>query len=417
MAKHSGTSVPSLKHLAFFEALCEHEEQSPSALAATAGLLSLRMVDHWLLVGSTIVEPESVSVQSARAAIMALPTADPLREVLLGLVNTMQTLREVDAQPILPRLFAYAGLLEKRGQLAVASDVFETVVRLGEEQFESDMLIDAHMRLGFCRRMLGQLNEAEAAYSMAGKIAKRHKEPSRFQHSRVGVAKVALARGNLPVADTMLQDIVRECGAHGFEQVHAIALHDNAVVARMRGEYTRAVCLAYDALERTQNSSERERVLMDISTTFVSMGRFEEAQTALLIQDATANTSEVRCYARVSLMSLAARRYDRTQFDHFRKSLNGTPLPPDLQVNFLIESARGERAFGSEEEAIALLESALNTARSHGLNRAVFEAEEMIATPVNAPKATESGEIQVLDPDPAAHVFDGLRRMLATIAG
>jgi tetratricopeptide (TPR) repeat protein len=417
LAKRSGTSVPSLKHLAFFEALSEHDEKSPSALAATAGLLSLRMVDHWLLAGSIIVEPESVSVQSARAAIMELPAADPQREVLLGLVNTMQSLREVDALPILPRLFAYAGLLEKRGQLAVASDVYETVARLGEEQFESDLLIDAHMRLGFCRRMLGQLDDAEVAYSTAGKIAKRRKEPSRFQHSRVGVAKVALARGNLPVADTMLQEIVSECAAHGFEVVHAMALHDNAVVARMRGEYTRAVCLAYDALERTQNISERERVLMDISGTFVSMGRFEEAETALLIQDATANTSEVRCYARVSLMSLAARRYDRTQFDHFRKSLNSTPLPPDLQVNFLIESARGERAFGSEEEAIALLESALNTARSHGLNRAVFEAEEMIATPVNAPIATERGEMQVLHPDPAAYVVDGLRRMLATVTG
>ena len=87
MAKRSGTSVPSLKHLAFFEALSEHDEKSPSALAATAGLLSLRMVDHWLLAGSIIVEPESVSVQSVRAAIMELPAADPLREVLLGLVE------------------------------------------------------------------------------------------------------------------------------------------------------------------------------------------------------------------------------------------------------------------------------------------------------------------------------------------
>ena len=417
MAKRSGTSVPSLKHLAFFEALCEHEEQSPSALAATAGLLSLRMVDHWLLAGSLIVEPESVSVQSARAAIMALPTADPLREVLLGLVNTMQTLREVDAQPILPRLFAYAGLLEKRGQLAVASDVFETVVRLGEEQFEGDLLIDAHMRLGFCRRMLGELNEAEAAYSMAGKIAKRRKEPSRFQHSRVGVAKVAMARGNLPGADALLQDVVRECAEHGFEQVHAIALHDHATVARMLGDFTRAVCLAYSALELTQSTSERERVLNDLAAIFVSMGRFEEAQTTLLIQNATAITGEVRCIARVSLMSLAARRYERAQFEHFRNSLIDTVLPPDLQVNFLIESARGERAFGSEEAAKTLLASAYDVALTHGLNRAIFEVEEMMTIPVKMSELTRSGETQVVDPDPAAHVFDGLRRMLATIAG
>ena len=417
MAKRSGTSVPSLKHLAFFEALSEHDEKSPSALAATAGLLSLRMVDHWLLAGSIIVEPESVSVQSARAAIMELPAADPLREVLLGLVNTMQSLREVDAQPILPRLFAYAGLLEKRGQLAVASDVYETVARLGEEQFETDLLIDAYMRLGFCRRMLGQLDDAELAYSMAGKIAKRRKEPSRFQHSRVGVAKVAYARGNLPAADALLQDVVLECAEHGYEPVRAMALHDNAVVARRLGDHTRAVCLAYDALELTQNSSERERVLVDIAAIFISIGRLEEAHTTLLIQNATAVTPEIQCIARVSLMSVAARRSDRTQFDYFRNSLKGMTLPPDLQVNFLIETARGERAFGSNENAIALLDLARETARAHGLNRAVFEAEEMIATSVGAPVKTESGEIQVNYPDPAAHVVDGLRRMLANITG
>ena len=418
MAKRSGTSVPSLKHLAFFEALSEHDEKSPSALAATAGLLSLRMVDHWLLAGSIIVEPESVSVQSVRAAIMELPTADPLREVLLGLVNTMQTLREVDAQPILPRLFAYAGLLEKRGQLAVASDVYETVARLGEEQFETDLLIDAYMRLGFCRRMLGQLNEAEAAYSMAGKIAKRRKEPSRFQHSRVGVAKVALARGNLPVADTMLQDIVGECAAHGFEQVHAIALHDNAVVARMGGDYNRAVCLAYDALERTKSSAERERVLNDIGTTFVSMGRLEEARTTHLIQDATAMTPEVRCIARVNLMSIAARLGERTQFDDYRNSLISIEMPPELRANFLIESARGERVFGSEQIAIVLLNEAQQIAQTHGLNRTLFEVDDMLPTVNSALMLTESGGIWVPNiPDPTAHVVDGLRRMLANIAG
>ena len=417
MAKHSGTSVPSLKHLAFFEALCEHEEQSPSALAATAGLLSLRMVDHWLLAGSMIVEPESMSVQSVRAAIMALPTSDPLREVLLGLVNTMQTLREVDAQPILPRLFAYAGLLEKRGQLAVASDVFETVVRLGEEQFESDLLIDAHMRLGFCRRMLGELNEAEAAYSMAGKIAKRRKEPSRFQHARVGVAKVIYARGNLPGADALLQDVVLECATNGYDQVHAMALHDNAVVARKRGDYTRAVCLAYDALERTQNNGERERVLYDIATIFISMGRFDEARTPLLIQDATAIGSEMRCLARVALMSLAARRGEKARFDEFRRLLSNVLLPPEIHVNFLIESARGERAFGAEHEATTLLRSARELAQTHGLNWSVFEANDMMATPTPMADRIKSGEIQVSDPDPAAHVVDGLRRMLATVAG
>jgi Flp pilus assembly protein TadD len=417
LIRRARTSGPTLKHLAFFEALGEQEDGSPQALAATAGLLSLRMVDHWLLAGAVIVEPDSVSVRSVRASIMSLPENDSLREVLLGLVNTLQTLRNVDAQPILPRLFAYAGLLEKRAQLPLAADVFETVVRLGNEEFEGDMMIDAHMRLGYCRRMLGQLGEAETAYANAGKIAKHRKEPARFQHSRIGVAKVAYARGNLPASDAMLQDVVRECALKGYEQVHAIALHDNATVARTRGDYTRAVCLAYEALELTRNDSERERVLNDIAAIFGSMGRFNEAETTLLIQNATAVTPEVRCISRVSLMSLAARRSDRTQFEHYRNSVDGAALPPDLKVNFLIESARGERAFGSDLEAASLLETALDLARIHGLNRAIFEAEEMLASPAETVNTTVSGEFQVVDPDPAAHVVDGLRRMLATVGG
>ena len=123
----------------------------------------------------------------------------------------------------------------------------------------------------------------------------------------------------------------------------------------------------------------------------------------------------MRCLARVSLMSLAARRGEKARFDEFRGLLSDVLLPPEIQVNFLIESARGERAFGAEDEATTLLQSARELAQSHGLNWSVFEANDMMATPT--PELTKSGEIQVPDPDPAAHVVDGLRRMLASVAG
>ena len=102
-----------LKHLPFFEALAVAPEGSPDAKFATAGLLTLRMLDHWVLAGASIVEPESVSVRSVRRAIMDLPPAEPIREALLGLVNAMQMLRVVDVTPVLPRLFSYGQLLER----------------------------------------------------------------------------------------------------------------------------------------------------------------------------------------------------------------------------------------------------------------------------------------------------------------
>src|SRR6185437_103864 len=114
--KRTRTAALGLKHLAFFEAVGESEENSAKAYAATAGLLMLRLIDHWILAGPVMVEPESVSVRSVRNAIMQLESGDPSREILLGLVNAMQTVREVDIQPVLPRLFAYAGCLEKKAE-------------------------------------------------------------------------------------------------------------------------------------------------------------------------------------------------------------------------------------------------------------------------------------------------------------
>ena len=72
----------SLKHLPFFEVLAGAPQGSPEAKLATAGLLTLRMIDHWVLSGAAIVEPESVSVRSVRQAIMALPPNEPVREAL-----------------------------------------------------------------------------------------------------------------------------------------------------------------------------------------------------------------------------------------------------------------------------------------------------------------------------------------------
>lgn len=101
-----------LKHLPFFEVIGHEEEDSPHARVAKAGLLLLRLIDHWFLVGAVMVGPESQSIRSVRNAISSLPRECPQRDLLFGLVNAMQTARDVDVEVILPRLLAYARLLE-----------------------------------------------------------------------------------------------------------------------------------------------------------------------------------------------------------------------------------------------------------------------------------------------------------------
>ncbi len=412
--KRSRNSQPTLKHLAFFEVLAGCGEDSSVGRTVTAGLLSLRLIDHWILAGPQIVQPESVSVRSVRNAIMAMPQHEPLREVLLGIVNTMQTLREVDMQPVLPRVAAYASLLERRTEFKLAVDVYETVIRLGEEEFDADVVIDAYMRLGFCLRTLSILDDSEKAFIEAGRIAKRQKQTPRLLRSRIGLANVALVRGNLPKADTMFIEVCEESEREAFEAEFATALHGRAVVAQRRGEVSRAICMAYDALQRTTSPSERERVLGDIAAFLILEKRFEAAYDALMILDVTAMNEGVRVNARVNMAILAARSGNREMFDKARALVPTTNLPPETEVNYLIESARGLQSFGEYVESERMLTKARSLAIQHGLNRSVFEIEEVLAG--EKVETTNRGGSPVYTESPTAYVENGLRQMAAALA-
>ena len=335
--------------------------------------------------------------------------------MLLGLVNTMQTVREVDIQAVLPRLFAYAGCLEKRVELTLAADVYGTIARLAEEDFDGDLLIDSFLRLGYCKRTLGELNDAESSYATAGKIAKRQKETARALRSQIGSAIVVLTRGNLPKAEELLAQVTVESERAECAEESSAALHARSVVAQRRGNLARAVCFAYEALQYTALPTERDSILGDIGAYFISMQRFDAARDALMILEATASTAMVRLNARVNMVALAARAGDRDLFTNSRTRLEGVALPPETQVNYLIESARGLRRFGESETARGLLEDARELAVSHGFNRSIFEAEEMLAERADAVHTT-SGEFRFEDSEAAAGVEQELRKMALAVS-
>ena len=413
--KRSRNSQPTLKHLAFFEVLAGCGEDSAVGRSATAGLLSLRLIDHWILAGAQMVQPESVSVRSVRHAVMAMPAHEPLREVLLGIVNTMQTLREVDMQPVLPRLAAYASLLERRSEYKLAADVYETVIRLGEEEFDGDVVVDAYLRLGFCYRTLSVFDSAERAFVEGGRIAKRRKEVARELRSRIGLANVTTFRGNLPRAEALFVQIAADCARTEHQTELASALHGHAFVAMRRGAVRNATCLAYEALQITQSPTDRERILADISAMLILEERYDAAYDALLIIDATAISESIRLGAKVNLTALAARKGDRGLFERARADVPTHDLLPELEVNFLIESARGLRTFGEIGESEVLLLKARDVATAHNLNRSVFEIEQMMAGEALITPKRESGRFEESKTS-TAHVEKGLRDLALTLA-
>ncbi len=412
--KRASTHPQKLKHLPFFEVLASAPEGSPDARLATAGLLTMRMIDHWVLAGPAIVEPESVSVRSVRQAIMDVPAKEPVRDALLTIVNTMQMIRQVDLTPVLPRVFAYAQLLERHyGALALAADCYESVIRLADVEYDAELVMDGYVRLSFCQRKLGALDDAAESSTRLARIAGKRKDRARSLRAKIGLGLVSMMRGDLAEADTQFVAVTTEAQRHELTREFAAATHNRAVVASRAGNATDAVILAHEALKNTMDAVERDRVLNDLAAFLIQADAYDAALDALRVLEVTAASDEPRAAAKVNIVVVAARLGNRALFDAARAELESVRLPIEAQLNLWIESARGLQAFGEPDSASDLLDRASALANAHGLTGAVDDIAKARTAPAR-PYAPASGT--TVPDGPARFVVSELRQMAAAIA-
>ena len=73
---------------------------------------------------------------------------------------------------------------------------------------------------------------------------------------------------------------------------------------------------------------ERDRILADIATGFLSLGLFDVARDAYLVLVATAQDQYVRWTAGLNLMEIAGRQGVEPLFDRYRRDFKDAELPP-----------------------------------------------------------------------------------------
>ena len=368
-------SERTLRHLPFFIELSRLRESDEAWSTTTAGLVVLRLVDAWIEEGPSAVAADAWGPRAVRTAIDEIRARTPVRSILSGVVDAMAGAKTVDIGKVAPRLMAYARSLDFEGKWQLAIDVYQTVVAHVHPVHEPDLAIDANMRLGYCGRMVGDWDLAATGYGQAGQIAEREGDLMGVLRSQIGVAKLALAHGNMPRAESMLDETIERAGEHGFSELRAIALHDRSNVAHARGDYERAVRLAYEALDGISVPSARDRVLADIASAFIGLGIRSAARDAYLILAATAEEQYSRWWSTLSLMEIAALDRCEPVFDQYRRELEQAPLPPQLAATYLLEAGKAHDIFGNFEEARSLMEEAIEVASAHQLHQLVFQAE------------------------------------------
>ena len=406
-----------LRHLPFFEALAATDEGTPEWRAATAGVGVMRLVDEWAAGGPDL--RNRWGVHAVRLAVEAMPEGRPARAVLLGLVELLGATPRADADVLAARLLAYGHVLDLEGRYDLAADVFETLVAIAGDATLVDVAYDAGMRLGYCLRMLGRLDDAGQAYGGAREAAERLAEPAKRLRVRVADAKMALARGNLPAAAAILDETIAAAAEPTLDEVRAIALHDRAAVAFTAGQVEAAVHFAYDALGRTGDSLARDRVLSDLAAMFVQLGLHAPARDALLVLMATAQEQYTRWMASINLLELAALDGAELVFEQYRRELATAALPVDLAASFHLVAGQGCRRFGRLDAARTALRAAAGLAERHALHQLSFEAERELAAMDRAEPAVgqPAGRAAAPTPPSLRPVASAIRelRMLAGV--
>ena len=403
-----------LRHLAFFEELAALDESDAEWRAVSAGLVVLRLVDAWMEEGAHTVHGDAWGLRAVRVSIEEISANSPVRALLSGIVDAMEESAVSDMSAVAPRMLAYGRALEYEARYMLAADVYRAVIAHTHPVDESDIATTAHLQLGACLRTSGNLGAASEAYHLAGEIANASDDLVGVLRARIGDAKIAIERGNLPRAEELLDATIADSSRHDLVDVRSMALHDRAGVAFFRGDYEQSVRFAYEAMNSTTSARERDRILNDLATAFMRLGVLTAARDAYLVLMVTAQEQWTRWIATMNLMDIASRDGSETLFERYRRELADAALPPFIAADYLVTASEGYQRLGRTDLAYGHLERALAVATEHQFNQVIFYVEEALQR-VGTP-AMGTRPIQ-LEPSGQVREIAGEIRRMRELAG
>jgi tetratricopeptide (TPR) repeat protein len=366
-----------LRHLPFFEEIAGVQAESAEWRAATAGLVTLRLVDTWL-DGDLAFKEDLWSIPRVRAEIDAMDETTTQRTMLHRVVDAIRS-QKPDIHVLVTPLMAYAQGLEYEAKWLLAGDVYQTALAHLHPIEDGETSIAAHLRLAGCYRNLNMMDLALHAFREASTIGTATGDMVGVLRGRLGEAQVAMFRGDLPKAESLLDATIADAGAADLLDVRSNALNDRSGVALLRGQYELGIRFAYDAFSISQRPNERDKILNNIGAAFANLGVYSAAQDAYLILSATAQEQYLRWAATLNLLEVAYMTGFEPMFEVYRRDLTSASLPPQLATHFQLMVGKGYQRFGHLEKARPHLADAVVLAGRFGFSQLMFEGEAALA--------------------------------------
>ena len=374
-----------IRHQVYFDTLGSMREDSASWRSVFAGLSVLRLVDSHALAGPTVGPANWAQLHSVRAAIEEMSDGDVIRGVLTCVVEEITTRNKVD-DTVCAALMGYGRALDYEASWGLATDVFSTVAKLAKPERNPRLAVEANTAVGGAARRNGDWETSARAYSQAAYVADTLGDRVGVLGVQIGIANTYLAKGNLPQAQIILDDVIIQARDQELPEVQGMALHSRAVLTARRGDHSEGLKQAYEALGLTSKPSEKDQVLGDIAGMFTQLGMHDSARDAHLILAATAQSKLVRWSATLNLMELASLDGIEEAFDTYTRELARAPLGAWVRSHYLLFLGEGFHRFGREEAAIEALEEAVGFAEANQIHHIAFKAQAALAGVRLAPR-------------------------------
>lgn len=367
-----------LSHMPYFARLTELANDCAEWRSVSAALVVLRLFDSWMREGAGVVAEEAAGLQAVRDQIVSMDVRDSNRRLLLSVVESMVAARDPRIVTVAPRLMAYGRALQQAAKWPLAADIYRTVLAYATPVSDAETVIAANMQLGRCLRVMAEWEEALSCFAAASQVATMTGDVMSILRARIQEANVAIDRGNLPYAETLLDETIVQAGESGLSEIRATAIHDRAHLAARRGRPEEAVILGYEALKGVRSQMARDRVLNDLGATFSLLGVFSAARDAYLVVAATAQEQYMRWTAMINLLDLAADERREPVFEQYRRDLEDVALPPTLATYYYYFVANGHRVFDRPLLAKAAIERAIELATENKLGQWLLKSERLL---------------------------------------
>jgi tetratricopeptide (TPR) repeat protein len=372
------SNARSLAHMPYFEQLASLADDSAEWRSVSAALVVLRLFDSWMQGGADVVAQGATGLQAVRDQIASMDMRDSNRGLLGSIVDSMVAAQAPRIVTVAPRLMAYGHALQHAANWPLAADVYRTVLAYATPVGDSETVIAANIQLGRCLRVLAEWEEALACFSCASQVAGMIGDVMSILRARIQEANVAIDRGNLPYAETLLDETILQAKESGLSEIRATAIHDRAHLAARRGRPEEAIVLGYEALKGVRSQIARDRVLNDLGATFSLLGIYSAARDAYLVVAATAQEQYTRWTAMINLLDLAADERRETVFEQYRRELEDVSLPPTLATYYYYFVANGHRVFDRPLLAKVAIEHAIELATENKLGQWLLKSEQLL---------------------------------------